>query len=469
MMRFKQFFSLGAVLMAFSATANADIIPVYQINAADGIYLQTPLTHDIYRYAADAQLNDLVVTDQQGNKLPYRVITPSEKQSEQKQLAKVRYFPVPVGAAPETLLVMSSASIRLDDNEISVSAVKDHNETQDQSVPTDFYVVDLSEVRTRVDALKLLWPMSEQHQYLEVQVSGTNDMTTWTPIVKTTLVQLFKAGEQLTRNTITLNLAEKEYAYLQLKFTRGGEQLLLTEVHIENTDKIADKISLDEWKIPGRLAEKQTSALHAINSGKKTSVAAWEFSRDDIAPIKKIGIDLGSVIYGDSVSIFSRANPKQPWNLVHQGIWFNAQVGDAWQHSNPIDIYSTSDTEWRIELNDAVRTSINPQLIFTRQPEFLQFIANNAAPFNIAIDTKAIPGNQQTSRQIFSQLINGKEIDWQQTNHTELTPDLNNFARHSMHFSWKTILFWVVLVSAVVILVVIAIRLMGQMKVTDKS
>ncbi|HEY0893519.1 MAG TPA: DUF3999 domain-containing protein, partial [Cellvibrio sp.] len=53
-------------------TVNAEVIPVYQISEAPGTYMQTTLTHDIYRYSADTQLNDLVVTDAQGNKLPYR-------------------------------------------------------------------------------------------------------------------------------------------------------------------------------------------------------------------------------------------------------------------------------------------------------------------------------------------------------------------------------------------------------------
>ena len=469
MMHFIQYFSLASALMVFGAAALADVIPVYQVNQADATYLQTTLTHDIYRYAADSQLNDLVVTDQQGNKLPYRLVSPEVKKTEQTQLTEVRYFPVPVGAAPETLLVLSSASIRLDDNEISVSAVKDHNETQDQSVATDFYVVDLSEVRSRVDRLRLLWPVNERHQYLEVQVNGTNDMTNWSAITKTTLVQLQKDGEQLTRNTIQLNLTEMQYAYLQLKFTRGGDDLRLTQVHIENTDKLTSAPELDKWQLAGALAEKQDSAIYAINSGKKIPVAAWEFERDDIAPVTRISIDLGTLMYGDNIKLFSRHTKKQPWNLVHQGIWFNAQVGETWQHSNPINIYANSDTQWRLELSEQVRSSANPQLEFIRQPELLQFIANKTAPFNIAINTKAIPGNQQTSKQIFSQLTDKQEINWQQTQFTELAPDLSGFARHSMNISWKTILFWGVLIGAVLVLVSIAARLLGQMKKTDEK
>lgn len=466
MISFKKYILLAVCMLGASKFANAEVIPVYQIDNAPDTYVQTTLTHDIYRYSADAQLNDLVVTDQQGNKLPYRLAAPSAKNTEKAQQTNVRFFPVPVGAAPETLLALSSASIRLDDNEISVSVVKrDKEELLDQTAPTDFYVVDLSEWRARADALMLLWPVSEQHQYLEVQVNGTNDMTNWTPITKTTLVQLHKDGEQLTRNKIALNLKEFEYAYLQLKFTRGGENLQLTQIAVENTDKITNAPEPDSWQVSGVLAKKQDSALHPINSGKKAPVAAWEFERDDIAPISRVSINLGEVMYGDQIKVFSRRSEKQPWQLIHQGIWFNAQVGSTWQQSDALNVHHNTDTQWRVELNELLRTQANPQLVFTRKPELLQFIANNSAPYKIAIDTQAAPGSQATSTQIFAQLVNGKELQWAQSTFTELKPNINYFARHSMQIGWKTLLFWGIMIGAVLVLVGVAVRLMGQMKV----
>jgi hypothetical protein len=167
----KRFLLLSCLL---GMTANAEVIPVYQISEAPGTYVQTTLTHDIYRYSADTQLNDLVVTDAQGNKLPYRITAPSTQVNEQSQLADARFFPVAVGAPPEALIALSSASIRLDANEISVSVEKTTNDKlQDQSAPVDFYVVDVSDLKTRIDKLVVDWQVTETSQYLEVQVSGT--------------------------------------------------------------------------------------------------------------------------------------------------------------------------------------------------------------------------------------------------------------------------------------------------------
>lgn len=460
----KKYLTAIGMALGFSAACSAEIIPVYKIDGATGSYVQTTLTHDIYRYSAESQLNDVVVTDQQGNKLPYRISAPDTKISAKTRQTPVRYFPVPVGAPPETLLIFSSASIRLDDNEISVSAEKGLNATtENKAAPTDFYVVDLSDVKTHVDNLSILWPINEAHQYLEVEVSGTNDMTNWTPITNTTLVQLQKEGEYLTRNKIPVNLSEMQYAYLRLKFTRGGENLKLTSVHVENTHRVANAPAADTWEVQGTLAEKQDSAMLAERHTNHLPVAAWEFERDDIAPVDKVSIDLGDIQYGDRITIFSRHSSKQPWQLVHQGIWFNAQVGSEWQRSDAISIYSNSDTQWRIELNELIRTSAKPALVFHRTTQTLQFIANNSAPYHIAIENPITTDNQTVNAQIFTQLMAGKDVQWETVTAEPLNPDLDSFARHQIDINWKTILFWFVLISAVGALVWVAVRLVGQM------
>ena len=454
------------ILCLVSMAANAEVIPIYQINEAPSTYVQTRLTHDIYRYSGDTQLNDLVVADQQGNKLPYRITAPSTQVSEQSQVTNARFFPVAVGSPPESLIALSSASNRLAANKISVSVEKTtEDKFQDQSAPVDFYVVDVSDVKTRIDKLVVDWQTSEANQYVEVQVSGTNDLSVWSNIAQTTLVQLQKEGQLLTRNKIAVNLSERHYAYLRLKFTRGNENLQLTNIQIENTDKIANALVVDRWEVKGALAKDQNSAIRAGNHTAAMPVAVWEFLRDDIAPVASISLNLGTFMYGDNINVFSRNTEKQPWQLRHQGIWFNAQVGSDWQQSDAINIYNNSDVYWRVELNELVRTTLSPTLVFHRQPQILQFITNNAAPYKIAIDDQAAPNNQHTSAQIFSQLVSGKELQWGQVAFTELKPSIDSFARTGMQVSWKTILFWGILLLAVAVLVGVAVRLMGQMKV----
>jgi hypothetical protein len=444
-------------------SAQAETIPVYKIGQAQGTYLETTITHDLYRYSSDTRLKDVVVIDAQGNKLPYRISAPDTHIAQQVEQTPVRFFPVAVGTAPETLLALSSASIRLDANEISVSVEKSINEQlQDRAAPIDFYIVDLSEVKQPVDALKINWPANESSQYVEVQISGTNDLTNWTPLAQTTLVQLQKDGQSLTRNKIPLNLTELQYAYLRVKSLPGGGQLHLSNVEIENATKTAKLPMPDRWEVTGEIAVDQDSALRVDTLSRSMPVAAWEYQRDNIAPVTRIGLQLGTVLYGDFARIYSRPDKKHSWQLVHQGIWFNTQVGIDWQHSDDFTLYNNSDMYWRVELHEKVRTTANPVLIFHRPSETLQFIANNAAPFQIAIETDPTLQNQNTNTQIFSTLVSGKNPRWVEVNIEKLNPDIRQFARYGMQISWKTVLFWGGLLIAVGVLIFLAIRLLKQ-------
>jgi Protein of unknown function (DUF3999) len=221
---------------------------------------------------------------------------------------------------------------------------------------------------------------------------------------------------------------------------------------------------VDSWEVKGALAKDQNSAMRAGNHTAAMPVAAWEFVRDDIAPLANISLNLGTFMYGDNIKVFSRNTEKQAWQLRHQGIWFNAQVGSDWQQSDAINIYRNSDIYWRLELSELVRTTLNPTVVFHRQPQTLQFIANNAAPYQIAIDNQAAPNNQHTSAQIFSQLVSTKDLQWEQVAFTELQPSMDSFARAGMQVSWRTLLFWGILILAVAVLVGVAVRLMGQIK-----
>jgi hypothetical protein len=453
--------SLGCLM---ALVCGAEVMPVYRIEQVAGTYVQTTLTHDIYRYTGDAQLKNVVVTDAQGNRLPHRISEPSLAVSEQSQRIPVRFFPVAVGTTPERLLALSGASIRLDDHEISVSMVKEgKSELDAPKVPTDFFVVDISDLKTRADKVIISWPQSDRHQYLEVQVSGTQDMTSWTPITQTTLVQLLQEGELLIRNKIAVNLTERQYAFLKLHVTRGGEQLQLTQVAVENTDKVATAPNIDRWELSGTRADDRYSALPVNPASPAIPVAAWEFQRDDLAPVAQLHIDLGELTYGDYVRLFSRATEQQPWQLVHQGIWFNAQVGPDWQQSDEISGHSSRHRYWRLELNERASASANPVLVLTRQPQRLQFIANTFAPFTIAIETDPNPQDQNASTAVFSQLIAGKDIAWQSASFSRLNPSVNPFIPDSMAIGWKTILFWGILILAVGILMGFVVRLVKQM------
>lgn len=448
-----------------TVSVQAAVTPVYQLNDAKGTYLQTMLTHDIYRYSASAALHDLVVIDRQGNKLPYRITALPVETTDKSTISPVRFFPVEEGTPPEKLLAISNASIRIEDNAITLSVDNSSaNQVANKKAPMDFYVADISNIKVAINKLLLDWQASEANQYLEVEVSGSKDLQHWQLLSTNTLVKLEKEDQVLLRNSIPLNIQPEQYAYIKLNFLRGAEDLQLMQISTETNETLLDSKPEDQWEIPGELAADQDSALNAASYSTAIPVAAWEFERKDNAPVNHISVNLGADHYGDNIKLYSRYTAKQPWQLIYQGVWFNVQVGSDWQHSDPIPLYGNTNSFWRVELNELVRTTHKPALVLEREPQILQFIANNAAPYSIAIDDQAATNNLHTSTQIFSQLTNGKHITWQSANLVKLEPTPNSSAHQKEPVSWRTIIFWGLLLAAVGVLVGFAIRLLKQMK-----
>lgn len=453
---------LGSLLSLHCLSVQAGMTPVYQIDEATATWIQTPLTHDIYRYTADPSLNNLVVVDNDGNKLPYRLIAPRVDATKKTAQVPVRFFPVVAGATQETIAALNSASIRIHNNEVSIEVNQTPQEKQ--TAPVDFYVVDISNVKEIARALVLDWDATESNQYLQVQLSGSRDLQQWQSLSEHTLAKLHKEGQSLIRNSLEFNSHENGYNYLRLKCTTACEGLVLTSIDAEVHEQQPDVLPEDNWQIKGVLAADQQSAVRAGAYTNKLSVAAWEYERDDRAPVSRIGINLGNHYYGDTLRIFSRRTAKQPWQLQYEGIWFNAQVGTEWHQSEAIPVYTNSDQYWRIELNESVRNNLDPLILFKRTPQILQFIANHRAPYRIALDSQVASNNQQIHAQIFSQLAGGEEKTWTSVNPLALAPD--KALAEPTPINWKTILFWGTLLIAVAILIGVAIRLAKQMKPT---
>lgn len=453
------FIAFGVML---SLSAQATITPVYQINDTSHTYLQSSLNHDIYRYSSNPNLSDLVVIDNLGNKLPYRLVNAELSSPQAAEISSVRFFPVPQGSSTTEILTLDTESIKIQQADVTLRAkiVKSIN----RDAPIDFYIVDVTGFKSGGHELLLDWNADEKNQYLEVQVSGSRDLKNWQLLSEHALAKLKKNGQSLIRNTIPLAASGLDFNYLRLKFLRGSPTFQLTQVQLRSERNVIHQPATDTWKIQGALAKDQDSAWSGKADSTTIPVAAWEYEREDRAPINQLGIDLGTISYGDSIRIYSRHSNKQQWHLLYQGIWFNAQIGSDWQHSNAVSVYTNSDPYWRVELVASVRAVTSPLLVFELKTKMLQFIANKSAPYRIAIDSDAKVDNQQTSESILLQLIADNTVDWVTSDYTSLEPGIHSDEVELVWIDWKTLIFWMALSIAVVVLVVLSVRLLKQMK-----
>jgi len=447
--------------------AESGATPVYQLADVQGTFIQVPLTHDIYRYARHADLHDLKVLDAEHNALPYQLVTliPTPEKSDPKIITDaLAFFPVAVDATPDTLRQLHTSQTRIRGDKVQVAT---SDKVLDNKTP-EFYLIDISKIDHAITSINIEWAAQPDNQYLEVELEATNNLQDWFSLGHATLVQISQQDQQLKHNQIAVDISKKEYDFLRLKILRGADQLNI--IRMESQQKISPLADIpdtsESWSIGGQPAKIQTSVYFAHSRAKTQTVSAWEFTRDEVTPVETLSVDMGSTIYGDGIKVFSRTAENKDWQLLYQGIWFNAQVGEKWQTSEPLKIYQNHDKFWRLEFTESAKNYSPPKIIFSWQPTHLQIITNNKPPFSIAIGREA---NASSNQQVFNQIVSAASPKWMSANLIKLAVQPEAIITETGKVEWRQWIFWGALVAAVVVLLMFSLKLFKQLKMTDVS
>ncbi|SBS28440.1 hypothetical protein MAQ5080_01095 [Marinomonas aquimarina] len=442
-----------SVLGSQALLAQENATALYQIEPATepaNVYLEASLSAEIYRYTENALLKDIVVLDRDGTVLPSRIRTADPDEAPEPDIIGLNFFPVRVGTPLTGAMLQGKTQLQIDKGSIAISV------DQSDTTPTPeeyFYLIDLREQDQALKNLELSWPSDPSSQYLAVQLSGSQDLSHWQHVARDTLVQLEKGDARLLRNSLELRGKAQHYDFLRIEFPNNPE-VALTAVQASLTQPAATVPELS-WSLAGALSEQQDSVSNNLGP-----VSAWEYVREDKAPIQQLSLDLGEVAYGDSVRLYSRQTAQGDWRWRYRGVWFNAKVGDEWQQSKAVNLSRNTDPEWRVELASGLQDQLTPSIVFHHPQQILQFIANNNGPYRIGKNAKM--SQQNASSTVFTQLLGESEIEWARV---ALKP-LENVSlpkEKQPKQNWTDIVFWLSLAVAVMVLLFFAIKLLRQL------
>ncbi|HEY6529972.1 MAG TPA: DUF3999 family protein [Cellvibrionaceae bacterium] len=453
--------ALLLMLCACRISALDTLTALYEIDTAQGTFLQIPLSHDVYRFSQQANLDNLVVIDAQQNLLPTRVMAinvPDALPLTQTIAHTVAFFPVPADATAETLRKMHSTqtSIQGDKTQIITS-----EKTLDNST-AEFFLLDISKLEQAITRLIVDWDTTAATQYVEVKLEASQNLHDWRSLTQATLVQVNEQGQSLKHNFINIKIAQHEYPYLRLKILRGADKLKITGITAEHTVESTPtaKKPIDSWRLTGESAKIQTSVYTPTAHSKTYAVRAWEYTRNEATPAARLSVDLGEKTYGDSIRVFSRASATQNWQLQYQGIWFQTQVGAHWQKSDRINLRNNGDKFWRLELSPTAQNIATPELVFSWESLFLHVIANDKPPFKLALSRDNSNRNRE---QVFNRIISTANPSWIQAHLIPLNNAPMEITDEPQPIHWQRWLFWAALLFAVVILLAFSLRLFKQL------
>ncbi len=443
-------------------------VPIYQISETQGTYLQVPLSQEIYRYSQYEDLRDLVVIDASNNNLPFRMVSltmkPAVKIERQENSTALAFFPINASATPAAMRALRTTIDVVDNNvrvNINNSVVASGAPSGAPSEAPDFYLIDVSSLKTKLTNLQIDWLPNEKNQYLEVHLEASKNLQNWVSLGRSTLVQIVQQEQQLKRNRIAVDIAPDTYEFLRLKVLQGSEMLQITAItalqlfnQLETT-----KIESESWVVDGSLSNTQATVYFPNQHSKSYAVSAWEYVRDETTPAETLSLNLAENTYGDSLKVFSRPTERQNWQLQYQGIWFNARVGNQWQQSDAISVSGNRDKLWRIELIESAKSMLKPVLIFSWQPTQLQIITSNKPPYSLAINSQ---NRTYQSNQVFNQVLEKTSPVWVSAELKSLNVNPMAVIPASSITDWKKYIFWGCLVLALCVLLGFALRLFKQ-------
>jgi hypothetical protein len=146
-------------------------------------------------------------------------------------------------------------------------------------------------------------------------------------------------------------------------------------------------------------------------------------------------------------------------------VWYNAQVGQAWQSSEPIKIHPNNDKFWRVELKESAKGFQIPALVFSWRPMQLQIVANNRPPFSVAVSNEL--NIDKNNEQVFRQIVVAASPTWVASSLRKLNVQPEILVAQETKVDWKRLIFWAALVGAVIALLIFSLKLLKQLKVSD--
>lgn len=465
-------FSVGVI-----AENNSPIV-VYELETRD-TFVQSSLGHEVYRYSTSPDLSDLAVQDSKGNKLPFRIIPAVSKSQTLETVTPAIFFPVAPGTGEDQLRTLSSSSVQINSDKVHVEIVAPTGSLAAIANSPEYYLIDLNQsnkASTSNSSLTLsgleLQLQEKSDSYHTWSLSGSNDLHQWYELSTKTLVNLHKEGHSLTQNTIPLALQSDDYAYFKLQCVgEGGANQLnvvgatvdicrnsqLSGINILQRSTQTHYPADTQWKLSGEKVSAKSVQLSVDDIWKAST--AFEFFRDDVAPINKFSIVLGEQMYTDRIRLLGRNGHKRPWQLVYQGVWFNTKVGNQWFVSDEQYLYGQF-TEFRLEMSHPV--TIDPELVFYTETKLIQFVTNDSNQYQLVIGAIA-QGEAQSG--VLESVLRAQTPSWVNHQLNFLNPPKPE--RVSL-VSWRTLIFWGVLVLSLVLLIFMATKLFRQMNAISK-
>lgn len=443
--------ALVSIVFAAAAAHAQDFRSRAEITPVSGKdpFQRIELPFEVYRDAR-RDLGDIRVLNAKGEALPYAFAGEAEPERSSPASTPLTQFPVTARPTPATAAGRIDVRVRARSDGTLVS-VEDRPAGRAAPPRTLAYLLDASQLKTPVAALRFDWEAAPGSEIVKVSVEGSDDLRGWRPLAtRSPLVRLQQGGQSLVQDRVDLGSARAKY----FRITWDGGSFMLRSVQAE---------SAPEVKPPER------RVLRVAHS-ERTKEGDLVFDLRARVPVEAV-----RVVFPDpnSVAPFEiavRDGKDAHWRSVGSGSFYRIVREGVELASPPLELRGrVAVREWRLrpQVKAGGTETAAPTLEVLWGPRELVFVAKGEAPFALAFGDPEARGAAIPIASLMPGYERGTERKLPYARVGAVT------TRAAVTSPMRSVLgdvpprkagLWAVLVVGVLLLGFMAWRLMGQMK-----
>jgi hypothetical protein len=332
-----------------------------------------PLTVDVYRGAADAELADLRIFNGAGELLPFAFYPRPGRQSEAAAAVALQVFAIP---APAAATGAAGGGIHVETNSAGgVVRVDLAGGALGAPAEPGAYLLDASTIKSPIRALTLDVKAGGDYSG-KARLEASSDLASWHVVAAETPIL------EITQGTVRLERRRVEFpaqmaAYFRLAWTGMPAGTQLRGVQAQPGDRYSEP-------------EREWAQVPATPGSDKPG--DYGFDSGAHFPADRIRVELPQGNTVASMEIFSRASAELPWRQrAHETVYrLNRAEGEV--VSPPLTLGTGTDRYWLLRVDPrggGLGVGV-PRIFLGWVPQEIAFAARGAPPYELAFGNRRV-------------------------------------------------------------------------------
>lgn len=420
----------------------------YEITTGDNAPIfRLSMPEKVYQTVTRQDLGDIRIFNRNGQRIPFAISRQKTRRNTKTYWVNLPFFPLR-GSVDQ--FNRNLIDIKVSDNG-RILDIRYEDETElPESQAIESYIIDLSNVQHNIDQLAFIIDGGEGGYLKKAFIEKSSDLNNWSMLVENaTLSRLNYANHTLEKNNI--NVPNQKINYLRFTWRDISGDLKIKSVRALLTTTSVE-------------INHRFSAFNGSRSEKDANKFIYDLGGN--YPVDLVNVLLPGSNMLIEAAVQSRNDPESTWNTHYTGVFYLLNMQDTELSRQPVNISSTSDRYWQVDVStaDGIDEEL-PKLQVGWVPHDVYFLARGEGPYTLAFGSSQVAAPEKP----VSSLMQVLSDEQQQTMVSVAEPGSLHTLRGPAalvpvkEFPWRQIALWIILVTAVVVIGVVATRLYREM------